>query len=382
MPERILNFITGQITFNANKGFPVLFLNICNRENVMLKNVTVSDEGICAGIRYRDYGKLLLAANKSGMELEILRKYGLPEYMKRWKARIGIPIGVAIASLLLLLLSSMLWSIEISGLKSINQQQFVSYLENFDIKTGMFLMNVNCNEIESVVQQYGENVLRANVNLAGCKLFINVEEREPSPQIKNENRICNIIAEKDGEILKADVFAGELKVKPGDAVVKGDLLVEGVRITAEGERRYLQAQAVITARTRECITCQTASNISVKNVVHRKNKFSFYLFGLILGKKAEKHASSSYLSSSAGAFPVGVIRTRENEFSDAIMELSPNASFLISFTDLTAVAAHPLRNKIIAECIVTLQTEGQTFTEAQFYCEEDIAKQEDREPAI
>ena len=154
MFEKLVAFLTGRISFHAQKGFQLLFLNACREEEIVLHNVCLSENGISAIIAYKEYEKLLRAAQKSGMELTEIKKTGLLPMINKHRSRIGIPCGFAAAAAVLFLLSGMLWSIDINGLQSINESQFRSFLSKNNIKTGIFLINVNCNEIERCAESY------------------------------------------------------------------------------------------------------------------------------------------------------------------------------------------------------------------------------------
>ena len=373
MFQKLIHFFTGRISFAADNGFETLFINTCKREGAELTDIIFTENGITASTRFRNYEILMRAAQESGMELRDIKKYGLPSILRRYKARLGIPVGLLISAAILLLLSNMLWSIEVTGLKTINEHAFLSYLEEENVKPGIFLMNVNCREIASVTEHYGKNILRASVNLIGCKLFIDIEERTPPPQINAENRYCNIIAAKDGEILKADVFAGEARIKTGDAVCKGDILVGGTRETAEGEHRFLEAKAQILARTRTFISCQTAFLINVESINAVKDRYTVSFFGVQLPHKTEEIASGGYLSSATGGFPIGILRSRETQFTTDVKELNLQESFLISVTDLAAKAFLALKSKKVVSQSISIEKGDQLCVDAQFYCEEDIA---------
>lgn len=374
MFRKMMHFITGRISFEAYNGFENLFINACKQEGAELTDIVFHDNEIKASARFHDYKKIMLAAQKSGMELRDIKKYGLPAIFRRYKARLGIPAGMLISAGILLLLSSILWGVEIGGLKTVNEQQFLKYLEKENVKPGIFLMNVNCREIASIAEHYGEIILRASVNLVGCKLYIDIEERTPPPQINSEIRYCNITAAKDGEILKADVFAGEAKIKAGDAVCKGDILVSGTRETAEGERRFVEAKAQIIARTRTFISCQTAFQINVKTINKIRDRYILSFFVVQLPKKTNRIASAGYLSTAAGSMPVGILRARETQFTADIKKLKGKEAFLISATDLAVKASEALKYKTIVSRNINIEKSDQLCVDAAFYCEEDIAE--------
>ena len=373
MLQRIIRYLRGYITFDAAEGFTDLFMNACRESKTMLHDVDTTPGNITAGIYRNAYQNVLIAAQKSGMALNNVKKTGLPFLIEKHKSRIGIPVGMLLAAFIFLTLSSVVWSVSVTGLGRIDENDFAAYLQKNRIITGRFIADYDCTEIERIAEGYGENVLRVTANLIGCRLYIHVEERDLPPEMA-DNRYSNIIASKDGEVLSADVFAGEKKVSAGDAVIKGDMLVGGVVTLNGGGVRYVDAQARVIARTKTVISCQTAERIRVGRIINCIDNYALSFFGLVLPKTKSAVSSAEYLSADAGVFPVGFLRCRTTEFSEEVVELSSRASFMIALTDLAVTVSENLKGIKITECELSVQEGMQVCVDAQFICEEDIAK--------
>lgn len=374
MFERILHFFRGEVRFTAKNGFSAEFMKACREEHAVLENVDISATEISASVRWRDYCGIIRAAQNSGMLLLLSKQSGLPFILNKYRKRVGIPVGMILFSVILLYLSSILWSIEITGLKTINENSFREYLVRENVKPGVSLGSINCNEIESYAGAFGQNILRVTVNLVGCRLYVNVEERSLVPEISGRKGYCNIVAARDGEILKADVFSGESDLHIGDAVLEGDLLVSGIKTTPGGNTLYVEAKAMILARTYSGITCQTGKNILVKKISSSTDRYSIRLFGISFPRFGNRISCAAYLSADAGIFPLAVIRTHEAELIDERIALNNRKSFLIAMTDLAAASVDMLKNIYVVKSVIHVQTGTQVCVEAQFVCEEDIAK--------
>ena len=77
---------------------------------------------------------------------------------------------------------------------------------------------------------------------------ISISESDPAPKVDNPNEVCNIVADRDGEIAQIIVQSGTAKVKEGDLVKKGDLLVEGIMEGKYTGIRSVPAKAEIYAK--------------------------------------------------------------------------------------------------------------------------------------
>jgi similar to stage IV sporulation protein len=373
--ERLLHFVEGEVRFIAKDGFTAAFMTACKNEETVLRNVSVTEEGIAASVCWRDYKRVIRAAQNSGMLLVVSEQTGIPIILNKYRKRVGIPVGALLFSVILLFLSSMLWSIEITGLETINENSFREYLEQINVKQGVSLGNINCNEIEAFAEGYGESILRTTVNLVGCKLYVNVEEREVIREKDGYIRYGDIIAAKDGEILKADVFSGDSNVRVGDAVLKGDLLVSGAQNTPGGKTMFVEAKAMILARTQTSITCQTGKNIKVHRIGAAKNRYAIRMFGVTFPNPKNRIASTSYMSAETGVFPFALVRIRNKELYEDRVSLNDQKSFLIALTDLAAASVDLLKNVEVCDCRICVQKASQVSVEAQFVCKEDIAKQ-------
>jgi similar to stage IV sporulation protein len=69
------------------------------------------------------------------------------------------------------------------------------------------------------------------------------------PPIVPSHIPCNIVAARDGQIIKMETYNGTTTFKAGDAVKKGQLLVSGVLNSTRVGYRMVHAEAKIQART-------------------------------------------------------------------------------------------------------------------------------------
>lgn len=72
-----------------------------------------------------------------------------------------------------------------------------------------------------------DGIAWAGVEIRGVKLTVSIEDSISVPKLIQSNQPYNIVAERDGLIVKMEVYAGNALVKEGDTVRKGQLLVSG-----------------------------------------------------------------------------------------------------------------------------------------------------------
>ncbi|MCH5198333.1 MAG: sporulation protein YqfD [Oscillospiraceae bacterium] len=369
-------FFEGRICFTAAEGFSELFINACRGQGARLFDIFVSGDRVLAAVKYSEYKRVLKAADMSGMTLEITKKTGLPALFNKYKTRIGLPVGILLAAVIIQVFSGVLWSVEVSGLQNIKEDDFSLFLDSCGVKKGVFLVNIDCNEIELMAENLSPLIMRVTANLIGSKLYIEVFERVLPPEMTDLKTYGNVIAGKDGEVISADILAGVEYVKAGDAVIKGELLAGGIQELSDGSTRLLRAQAIIMARTKNTFSCQTALNVSVKRPERMKDSKSLYFFGLVFPPQKGSASSATYLSTPSSIFPIGILRTRQTEFSEESVKLSETRAKLICITDLACTAFGTLGDTFVADRTLVSSVDSKYSVEAEFYCEEDIAQEQ------
>lgn len=375
--EKRMKLKEGEIRFMAQNGFADLFLNACKSKGAVLKDIDFTDGVLKASISGKDYAKILAAAKMTGMDIQIIYSRGILFLLHRYRKRIGIPVGIALGILVYLILSSMIWSIDITGLQTLREHELREYLAGMDVKNGMFIAAADCREIERRAEMFDPAVLRATANLVGCKLFIHIKERARPPELKDEKRYCNIVAAKDGEVLKTDIFAGVSQVKAGDTVHAGDLLVSGAKLLRTGETRLMIASACVIARTTTGVSCNTPLEISVKSLSGRRDRYSLCVFGLEFPSNTANGPSiAQFLHTQDSIIPIGFKRTRETKYEDTRLKLRFGEASLLAFTDLAQTVSGALEKTDILSCTADVSENNGAQIDCVLTCEEDIAKEE------
>ena len=369
-------YLKGDCSITVKGGFPDLFLRICAEEKAALRNVFVQGGRVTVQVNRRYREAVSRAARRSGMEIENETLFGLYYTFERYRTRVGIPVGLVLAVLILKLLSSMLWSVEVQGLSTVNEEDFMRFLTEENVKKGTYLMRLDCNEIEEKIERYNASVLRATVNLVGCRMYIEVHERELPPEIDDTDRYCNVIAAKGGEVIKADILAGAGSVKPGDLLNKGDLIAAGVIELKNGSVRYLEAKANVIAKTENEYSASVIRTLSVRKTEKIRDRFSLYFFGFVFPPCEPEHANIIWLSTRDTVFPAGIVRQRVTKLTKPYTVLTQEQCRLLAMDRVAVAAANGLGGKTVRSCTVSFHNENMFRIAARFICEENIARQQ------
>lgn len=209
-----------------------------------------SYQELTAHINIHNYRKLRTIAKEHNCRIKILAKRGLPFKTHRLKRRIMMPVGCLIFLLLLYVLSSFIWLIEIEGIVNADRQAILNALSENGIKPGAFKMTLDIRSIENRLLNEIPDLIWIGIELRGSKALVNVQETTKPPEMLDPLTPSNIVAKRDGVIQKIIVLEGEAMVNEGDTVRTGQLLVSGIiEDNITGVIRYTHAQAQVLART-------------------------------------------------------------------------------------------------------------------------------------
>ncbi|MFX3623787.1 MAG: sporulation protein YqfD [Ectobacillus sp.] len=205
------------------------FLNECVRKGIEIWNVKkVGADTLLFHLRLKDVYKLRPIYRKNECDLTFIGRYGFPFWQKRLVKNSGFLIGFIAFLCLLIVLSNMVWNVEVKGAKPETEYLIIKELERMGVKRGKLQFQVP--DVETIQRSLTNNV--ASITWVGVELqgttyhFRVVEKNEP----KTEERPApqNLVAKKEAVITKIFVEKGKKLVEVNDHVEKGQLLVSGM----------------------------------------------------------------------------------------------------------------------------------------------------------
>lgn len=268
------------------------FINICMNKKIFLWNLR-RQKGTIVKIRIglSDFKQIRQIAKQTKSKIKIEQKRGLPFLINRYKKRKIFAITFLVIAILIFLLTRYIWNIEINGLVNIPKEEILLELKNNGIDIGKKISTVNTESIINQIRVNRNDIAWIGIDLKGTNAIIEIVEAEEKPEIIDENKICNIIAKKDGIITKVNVQKGTGRVITGDAVKVGDLLVEGVMEGKYTGNRYVHSQANIYAKvwyTNEKTASLTEEHYTQTGRVENKFQIKINNFKINLNKGVSK----------------------------------------------------------------------------------------------
>lgn len=245
-----LGNIRGYIVISADGYFTERFLNICMHRGIFLYNVRRTGENsITAHMKTEDFKDIRAIASKTRTRVRVVKKCGLPFWLRRYRKRKAVPVGAAVFLIILWYLSTHITGIDITGNERISTESALNELKSFGVYMGAGIKKLDRRLIQNQMMARMDDIAWIGVNIKGSRVYIDIRERLDTVRSVDDDIPCNIVAARDGVVRLMEVKAGQSLVAVGSAVEKGELLVSGA-VDSESEGiRYIHSFGEIYADT-------------------------------------------------------------------------------------------------------------------------------------
>ena len=206
-------------------------------------------------IPFSKLGLLEDAAKHFGISAEVERIGGLVSILPFFAKRTGITAGLAVSLALLFASPRFVWDIRFEEGMDRPVPEILEALRDAGIEEGSFIPALNLNVIEDrFLIGYG-GASHISINVEGSVANIILRFREEPPPGAIPSGVSNIVAEHDGQIVRLAVSSGQVMVRAGDTVKRGDLLVSGIVDS--------RIHGAVTARSAGVILASTVRSVEV-----------------------------------------------------------------------------------------------------------------------
>ena len=257
--RKIWAYIFGYLSLVVKGPHPERFINLAFTRGVYLWDLNwTSPDTLNVKVYAHSFRALRHLARQSRCRVRIRKKRGLPFLLNRFRRRRMLLFGGFVFVLLLYLLSSFIWTLDIEGTKRISQHKIRNLAAEQGLKPGNFRYQVDRDQLVNHLLRELPEISYAEVEV-GPRSRIRIVERLRAPKGQGN---CHIVAKKDGIIDTVLALAGQPMVKEGDMVKKGQIIISGAIYPPEPEPdpdkqqpatpqkpvSYIQAQGVVYAR--------------------------------------------------------------------------------------------------------------------------------------
>lgn len=289
---------------------PERFINRIITEGISVHNIRrMNRYAATMTVSHRDLPKALALSKEDGCEIEILHRGGLQLIAGFLRARLALAVGLALAAAALIFLSHRLIAVRTEGCDANLTAEVFETIEGLGVRRGCRLSDIDTALITSHLKQLDPRMTLVSASVNGVVLNVSVSLGEEDRHEAN-NPPCSIYADKDCVILRAAALDGKLCVQPGDAVKKGQLLVDG-DVTPEGAETpthvHSEAEILGEAAYRFSITVEPTAK-KPKRSGNSRAYARLSLFGLRCDSKTgfERYDADPLYGSMLTAFPLPI----------------------------------------------------------------------------
>lgn len=254
---------------------------------------------IYGNISIKNFYKLRKLKRDIKCNITIVKKYGICFKLKNYNHRIGFYLGIIIFFVLLNILSNYIWIIKIDGNDYIHKSEIINSCKKIGITTGVNKQKINTKYDAQRLQLNTKDIAWCGINIEGCILTVNISENAISDKTERANP-SNLKAGIDGKIKKVDITSGNVTIKVGDVVSKGDLLVSGV-IENKNSTQFIHSEGIVIAETKRVFSAN--GNFVQKIDIETgkiKNRHTIEFFNLkiplFLGNINKSHNYNSHIN--------------------------------------------------------------------------------------
>ncbi|TDT51098.1 sporulation protein YqfD [Fonticella tunisiensis] len=227
--KKVREFIAGFVTVKVEVLNPEKFINMVSRYGMVMWDIErVNFTTLKLKMRYDQYRKIKTIARKTGAKIKIVNKHGAHFIFNKLRRRKFFIIGLIIFAAAIFYLSSIVWKIEITGNKNIETRRIYEALKKAGLSEGKFKHSIKLREVENAATKQINEISMMNIRFIGTYAKVEVVERTMPPSLIQRDKKSNIIASKDGKITRIIALQGQPKVKEGDIVKKGEILISGI----------------------------------------------------------------------------------------------------------------------------------------------------------
>ncbi|CEP68229.1 Putative stage IV sporulation YqfD [Moorella glycerini] len=243
-----LAYLEGYLILTISGDDPEGFLNLALAQGISLWDITRHRNGsIQAKMPAGEYRALRSLARQSRCRVRIVDKRGWPFFSRRLRGRQVLLLGSLFFLLAIYLLSTFIWVVDVrpenGPLRRVTPDQVLAAARAEGLKPGARKSALDTRTLEYALERRLPQLAWVGIRFHGTRAEITVVEKAAPPGEEAVDRPASIIAAKDGVIKDILVINGEGRVKAGDTVRQGEILISGLILPPRPEKKPGEAAA-------------------------------------------------------------------------------------------------------------------------------------------
>ena len=247
--EKLLN--------ELSKDFSIFNINRMDKQNTIFYT------------NFFDAKKIEKILLKNNIKIKKMLKMGFLNIFFNFFSNFGLICAGIVCVFFLIFSNQFVFSYKVIGTEKLSEKEIVSFLKNdFSNKKS----EIDTKVVEERLLQKFDGLSFASCIISGQTMMINLKEKLLPDEIYGS--FSPIKASADAKISKINLVSGSLRVKVGDFVRAGDILVEPFVVDPSGNKRKVEASAEIfgevydvgtSSHFEKLIFTERTGNVVVKN---------------------------------------------------------------------------------------------------------------------
>ena len=293
MLQHVVNLLKGEVTGRVESGFPERVLNLCAEYGITFWDLNwESPVAFTFTMARRDWKRLRKLSRRIDCDMTAVEWKGTPFFLGRLRHRYGMWVTLGVCLTALVYGSFFIWDFQVEGNVKVSEEEILRALERHGVRFGTYGYAVDSPELRNYILLEIPELSYIAVNVKGCRAYVQVRERIPSPEIISKREPGNTVAAKDALITAIQPWDGEKQVLPGSMVTEGQLLISGVVENDFAGVRYLRGMGKVYGRTWYELRCKVPLKVRKKRYTGEKEVRQ----ALLVGKKRINLYFSSSIS--------------------------------------------------------------------------------------
>ena len=202
----------------------------------------INEKEVCFSCAFSEHRKVEKLLREKDVEILKIKHSGVFHNITKIGTSLGLVFALVVVSVFLAVQSQFVLQYEILGTEKLDKESVATYINtNFKRKKS----KLKTSDVEVALLKNFEEISFVSCMIKGQTLVVNIKEKLLPDEKYGD--FLPIVAGKDAKITKIDLISGTLKVKVGDVVKAGDVLVEPFTLDSSGELMKTAAKAVIYA---------------------------------------------------------------------------------------------------------------------------------------
>ena len=227
--KRWWSYLTGYLIIKVVGEDLEAFINMAITRGILLWDIhRVNENVLIARVRISGFFGLRHISRRTRCRIRIRNRCGFPFLVVKLRKRKMLAVGSILFLVILYGLASFVWVVRVTGSNNLDAEMILQAAKRHGLRVGTLRSQMDKNLIERQLKEDFPDATFINLQIRGTMVTIEIVEKVLPPEVEKERQPANLVARRDGVIEDVVVMAGQAKVKPGDTVKTGQLLISGI----------------------------------------------------------------------------------------------------------------------------------------------------------